>query len=60
MHNHPLKTEYIISGGTERVFPENAQPVDYVEQTGDEFWPNMNSKYYVENIEQTIVKITFH
>jgi hypothetical protein len=44
VHNHPIKTEYVISGGTIRVYPENVHPVDYEEQAGIVFLGGENNK----------------
>jgi beta-alanine degradation protein BauB len=56
-HTHPAKTSYVISGGTFRVYPENAEPFDYVEVQGVTEWSDRTSKHYVENIGNTTITI---
>ncbi|MFT6867510.1 MAG: quercetin dioxygenase-like cupin family protein [Cyclobacteriaceae bacterium] len=60
LHNHPANTEYVVSGGNIRVYPENGQPVDNSEVTGTVFWADKTTKHYVENIGNTTVKILLH
>jgi len=56
-HTHPVKTSYVISGGTFRVYPENEEPFDYVEVQGATEWSDKTSKHYVENIGTTTITI---
>lgn len=56
-HTHPPKTSYVISGGLLRIYPENGNPFDAEEITGNAEWSDKVGKHYVENIGKTTVTI---
>ncbi len=56
-HTHPPKTSYVISGGLLRIYPENGNPFDVEEITGNAEWSDKVGKHNVENIGKTTVTI---
>lgn len=56
-HTHRAKTSYVIAGGTFRVYPEHAEPFDYIEVQGATEWSDKTTMHYVENIGQTTITI---
>lgn len=52
-HTHPPRTTYIISGGKLRVYPEDKDPIEFDEVTGQSEWGDYAGKHYVENIGKT-------
>ena len=56
-HTHPSKSGYVVSGGTLKIYPENAEAFISEEKTGETFWSDYVGKHYVENVGNTKVII---
>jgi len=56
-HTHPPKMSYVISGGRLRIYPQNGNPFDAEEISGNAEWSDKVGQHYVENIGKTTVTI---
>ena len=56
-HTLPPRSSYVVSGGKLKVFPENGHPTTFDEKTGSATWRGYLGKHYVENIDNSEIKI---